>query len=83
MIRTVFSAALFTVAMTGLVHAEDKMACDDKSMTMVMESVDKAMGDNKAMAMKEIDMAKAAMKDNKMDDCAMHLEMAEKEAMKM
>ncbi len=37
---------------------------------------------NTDMAMKESEMAMASKKDGKMDDCAMHLNMAQEELMK-
>ncbi len=58
----------------------DPMMCDDATMTKMQSDMD-AMNDpamkmNKDMAMKEMDMAKTAMKDSKKDDCSKHLGMA-------
>jgi hypothetical protein len=56
------------------------MKCDDASMMTMQTNMDAmndpAMKANKDMAMKQMDMAKTAMKDNKMDDCSMHMGMA-------
>jgi hypothetical protein len=77
------TAALIVFAFAGSANAaEMKMACDDASFAMVMKAVDGAKGDAKVMGMKELDMAKMAMKEKKNDDCMMHLDMADKEAMK-
>jgi hypothetical protein len=38
-----------------------------------MAMKDPAQKDAMMMAMKEVEMAKASMKDGKMDDCSMHL----------
>ena len=82
MLKTLFAASALTVAFSGFAFAEDMKACDDATMKMVMETVDKAEGDAKMMAMKEFDMAKEAMGMKEMDKCSEHLGMAEKEAMK-
>jgi hypothetical protein len=60
-------------------HAMDMMKCDDALMMKMQTDMD-AMNDpamkmNKDMAMKEMDMAKMAMKDKKMDECSMHMGM--------
>ena len=82
MLKTLFAAAAMTVAFSGISYAAEMKACDDATMKMVMETVDKAEGDAKTMAMKEFDMAKEAMGMKEMDKCSEHLGMAEKEAMK-
>lgn len=58
------------------------MKCDDASMMMMQGEMDKmtdpAMKEQKDMAMKEMEMAKTAMKDGKMEDCTMHMDEAMK-----
>jgi hypothetical protein len=71
--------ALFTIA--GSANAAEMKACDDDTFAMVMKAVEGAKGDAKEMGMKELDMAKMAMKEKKAEDCSMHLDMAEKAAM--
>lgn len=77
------AAALSFVMASGLAvpaSAMDPMMCDEATMTKMQSQMDAltdpAMKMNKDMAMKEMDMAKTAMKDNKMDDCSKHLGMA-------
>jgi hypothetical protein len=57
-------------------------ACDDASIMKMEEMAkgmtDPAMKDKMEMAMKEVEMAKMSMKDNKADDCMMHLDNAMK-----
>ena len=70
----------FALIAPGPTHAMDMMKCDDASMMKMQTDMD-AMNDpamkmNKDMAMKEMDMAKMAMKDKKMDECSTHLTMA-------
>ena len=81
--KTLLATAAFALfAFAGSANAaEMKMACDDASFEMVMKAVDGAKGDAKEMGMKELDMAKMAMKEKKADDCMMHLEMADKAVM--
>lgn len=64
--------------------AADMLACNDDSMMKVemMMKEKMAMKADTAMAMKENDMAMMAKKEGKMDDCAMHLNMAQEELMK-
>jgi membrane protein insertase Oxa1/YidC/SpoIIIJ len=69
------AAALLGLAFTSSAFA-DEMKCDDASMKMMqgeMEKMDAAMKDKKEMAMKEMEMAMASMKDGKSDDCMMHM----------
>lgn len=85
MLRMLALAAVAGLAMTAAASAQDMMACDDASI-MKTEEMAKAMTDpaqkqSMEMAMKEIDMAKMAMKDGKADDCAMHLDAAMKATM--
>ena len=82
MLKTLFTAVALTVAFSGASYAAEMKACDDATMKMVMEMVDKAEGDAKVMAMKEFDMAKESMGMKEMEKCSEHLGMAETEAMK-
>ena len=80
MTKLLFSAALVVVFLTAPANAAMHMKCDDASMMKMQTDMD-AMSDpamkvNKDMAMKQMGMAKTAMKDNKMDDCSMHMGMA-------
>ena len=81
MLKTLFAAAALTVAFSGTSFADEMKACDDATMKMVMETVEKAEGDAKTMAMREFDMAKEAMGMKDMGKCGEHLGMAEKAAM--
>ena len=81
MIKTLIAATALSFAFAGAAAAEDMKKCDEATMAMVMEMVDKAEGDAKTMAMKEFDMAKESMKMEKAEDCSKHLGMAEKAAM--
>ena len=58
----------------------EAMKCDDASMMKMQTDMDAmsdpAMKANKDMAMKQMGMAKNAMKDKKMEDCSMHMGMA-------
>ncbi len=82
MTKLLFSAALVVVFLTAPANAAMHMKCDDASMMKMQTDMD-AMSDpamkvNKDMAMKQMEMAKTAMKNNKMDDCSMHMGMADK-----
>lgn len=85
MLKLMCAAAIVAIAGSAPAFADDMMACDDASMMkteeMAMAMTDPAQKEHMDMAMKEIDMAKMAMKDGKMDDCAMHLDAAMKETM--
>ncbi len=74
-------AAFFTITPA---LAADKLACDDDGMMKVETMMKEKMGMkmNTDMAMKESEMAMTSKKDGKMDDCAMHLNMAQDELMK-
>ena len=85
MIKSIISAAILAVSLTVPAYADDMAKCDDASM-MAMHSemdamTDPAMKEHKEMAMKEMEMAQASMKDGKMDDCATHIDAAKKEMM--
>jgi len=84
MIKSTFLAAAFVIAIIQPAFAEDTMMmkCDEGSMMKVQSDMDAmkdpAMKEQKDMAMKEMDMAKEAMKANKTDDCMMHMQGAMK-----
>ena len=82
MLKTLFTAAALTVAFSGAAYAAEMKECNDETMAMVMEMVDKAEGETKTMAMKEFDIAKKAMGMKEMKKCGKHLGMAEAEVMK-
>ena len=87
MFRSTLVAAAFAIAFIQPAFAQDvMMKCDDASMMKMQTEMDAmtdpAMKEKKEMAMKEMDMAKEAMKANKMDDCKMHMEGAMKEMKK-
>jgi hypothetical protein len=64
--------------------ADEKLGCDEAGMmkveTMMKEKME--MKVNTEMAMKESEMATMSKKEGKMEDCAMHLNMAQEELMK-
>jgi hypothetical protein len=74
-------AALFAITPA---FAADKLECNDDGMKKVemMMKEKMEMKANTDMAMKENEMAMTSKKDGKMDDCAMHLNMAQEELMK-
>jgi hypothetical protein len=76
MFKSLIAAAALTLALSSAALAEDMM-CDDASIMKAEEMAkgmtDPAMKDKMEMAMKEVDMAKMSMKENKMDDCKMHI----------
>ena len=77
MIKSILTAAALVMSMTAASFAMEEMKCDDASIMKMEESAmamkDPAMKESMEMAMKEVDMAKMAMKESKMDDCKMHL----------
>lgn len=87
MLKSIIAAGGFALAAINPVFAEDAtMKCDDASIMMVQQDMDKMTDDSMKMhkeeAMKAMDMAKEAMKMNKTDECAMHLDEASKAVMK-
>ncbi|MET3614663.1 hypothetical protein ABID16_003000 [Rhizobium aquaticum] len=68
MIKLMF-AAVVLVAATVPAFADDMMMCDEAHVMKAEEAAKKMQGDGMTMAMKEVDMAKMAMKDGKMKDC--------------
>ncbi len=86
MIKTLAASALLVFALTAPSFADEmKMECNDASMmkldAAMKADTDPAMKDDVEMAMKEVDMAKKAMTDHKMEDCSMHLGEAAKHMM--
>ena len=82
MIKKVLVPAVLVI---GFIHPaaamDTMMKCDNASMMKVqseMDVMDNSMKEQKAMAMKEMDMAKKAMKAKKDKDCTMHLDSAMK-----
>ncbi|MGB8814600.1 MAG: hypothetical protein WCC57_15590 [Paracoccaceae bacterium] len=85
MMKLVLAAAVSSFAFAAVAQADEMKACDDATFKMVMTDVEAATdapADRKAMAMKELDMAKMAMADKKMEECSMHLGMAAEAVMK-
>jgi hypothetical protein len=82
--KTILSALALTAILASPAFADEKLMCDDASMMKVEMMMKEHAGDKaKAdMAMKENEMAVMSKKDGKMDDCAMHLNMAAEELMK-
>ncbi|CAM5525246.1 hypothetical protein MAUB1S_08758 [Mycolicibacterium aubagnense] len=82
---------IILAAASGIMAAQpafamDPMKCDEASMMKVQAEMDAMKDDSMKMqkdeAMKHVEMAKTAMKANKNDECAMHLEEAGKAMMK-
>ena len=72
-------AAIILAAFSTTAFADDMMMkCDDAAMMKAEDHAKMMKGDSMTMAMKEVDMAKTAMKDGKADDCSMHLDKAMK-----
>lgn len=84
MLKFTTAAALAILFSITPALAAEKLMCDDSSMMKVETMMKEKMGMkmNTDMAMKESEMAMASKKDGKMDDCAMHLNMAQEELMK-
>lgn len=80
--KLLFSAAVLGLFVAAPASAQDTMMkCDAATMTKMRADMgamnDPAMKANQTMAMKHLDMADAAMKNNQMDDCAMQLNNAQ------
>ncbi|HTO30442.1 MAG TPA: hypothetical protein VL202_04565 [Pararhizobium sp.] len=82
MFKTVLAATALITILSAPAFAAGMTACDDAS---IMKTEDMAKGmtdpmkkDAMMMAMQEVDSARMAMKDGKMDDCSMHLDNAMK-----
>lgn len=83
---TVAAVALTITFAAAPAHAA-MLECNDEGMMKVEMMMKDAMKmeakkEASAMAMKENEMAMAAKKDGKMDDCAKHLNMAQENLMK-
>ena len=80
MMKLLICTAAIGLFFAAPANAMAPMKCDDASMMKMKTDMDAmtdpAMKGNKDMAMKHMDMASAAMKDNKMDDCSMQMGMA-------
>ena len=80
MTKLLLSAAVFGLFLAAPANAMEAMKCDDASMMKMQTDMDAmsdpAMKANKEMAVKQLGMAKTAMRDNKMDDCSAHMGMA-------
>lgn len=91
MLRVTLAAGAIALSFVQSAAAQDAMKpamkCDDASMMKVQTEMDalkdESMKMQKEDAMKHVDMAKDAMKMNKPDECAMHLEEAGKAMHKM
>jgi hypothetical protein len=81
MTKTLLTVAALLLSVS-FASAEDKMACDDATIMKLEEGAkamtDPAMKESMEMAMKEVDMAKMAMKENKAEDCMKHMDAAMK-----
>jgi hypothetical protein len=71
-------ASAISLGSTNAALAMEKMKCDDDSMMKVEMMMKDHRGDPKMAetAMKENEMAAMSKKEGKMDECAMHLDMA-------
>lgn len=80
------AGAMMFACATPAFAQDSTMKCDDASMMKMQTEMDAmtdpAMKEQKDMAMKHMEMAKASMKEGKMDDCTMHMGEASKEMMK-
>jgi hypothetical protein len=76
MLKTTLAAAFLGLAFMAPAFAQD-MKCDEATMTKMQADMaamtDPAMKDKVAAASKEMEMAMAAMKDNKADECMTHM----------
>ena len=85
MMKSLFAAAILGLALAAPAYADDMMKCDDASMMkmdgMIKADTDPNMKKDVDMAMKDMEMAKTAMKDGKMDDCMKNMEQAKKDMM--
>jgi hypothetical protein len=85
--KLLLATALLTATFTSVSFADEmaKSKCDEATMTMVMDAIkkdtDPKMANDVKMATDEMMMADKSMKDSKMDDCSMHIDMAKKHMM--
>jgi hypothetical protein len=77
-LTTLFFASAASFAFANATLAMEKMKCDDDSIMKVEMMMKDHKGDPKMAeaAMKENEMAAMSKKEGKMDECAMHLDMA-------
>ena len=65
------------LTLAGASRANDMMSCDSSALEMVQAKLDAAndpaLKDRKDLATKELEIAKAALKANEVEDCSMHL----------
>ncbi len=77
MLRISMLATALALVLVPAAYAQEKPTCDEASMMKMQGEMDKmtdpAMKEKKDMAMKEMEMAKQAMTDKKMDECSMHM----------
>jgi len=85
MLRSLIAAAVLGLAFAVPASAAEMAACDEATMMKVNEAIkadtDPKMKKEVDMATEEMKMAEMAMKDNKMDDCSMHIGKAMDEMM--
>ncbi len=82
MFKLIVATAIVAAGMAMPVFAAETVMCDDAHMVKAAETAAKAAkGDKMAAAMKDVDAAKIAMKDGKMDECKTHLEKVMKDTM--
>lgn len=81
MFKMILTVAVLSIGAAAPAFSADMVACDDAHVMKAEEAAKKATGDKMTMAMKDVDAAKMAMKDGKMDDCKMHLEKVMKDTM--
>ena len=82
-IASCFASIICGICMLGgAAYAQDMMNCDQETFDKVMMEVDNSSdAAMKEKGMMELDMAKTAMKADKSDECAEHLDMAAKAVM--
>ncbi len=91
MLKTILAATALVAALSAPAFADDMMKCDDATMKMMHDDMDKMSGsmakqtDNMKkgmeMATKDMAMASDAMKAGKMDECSKALGMAKTDMM--
>ena len=79
------AAAILGFAFASSASAAEMAMCDDATMMKVNDAIkmdtDPKMKDQVMMATEEMKKAEMAMKDNKMDDCSMHIGKAQEQLM--
>jgi hypothetical protein len=79
MYRTLITAIVLGAFSMPALAEDMMMKCDDAAMMQAEEHAKMMQGESMSMAMKEVDMAKMAMKDGKTDACMTHLDKAMKQ----